>query len=85
MIVLVTPAQQDLARLDVELADRLGEPRDPHMEAIANAPVQQNLATLDEAALRSRGEPGGTGEEVQGQSREGDRECGGPGGQDDAK
>ncbi len=37
MTVLVTPAQKDLARLGLELADRLGEPRDPRMEKIAHA------------------------------------------------
>ncbi len=60
MTVLVTPAQKDLARLGLELADRLGEPRDPRMVAIAEAlpaespsPPAQAFNTQLELARRS--------------------------------
>jgi hypothetical protein len=46
VIVLVTPAQQDLARLDLELADRLRQPRDPRMEAIAKAEYVEPNGTV---------------------------------------
>lgn len=37
MIVFVTPAEQELARLDLELSDQLGEAPDARMKAIVNA------------------------------------------------
>ena len=46
MTVLVTPAQKDLARLGLELADRLGEPRDPRMVAIAEAVPAESPSAL---------------------------------------
>lgn len=50
MTVLVTQAERDLARLDLELADRLGEPRDPAIVAIAEAqPANPPPPALDVA------------------------------------
>lgn len=37
MVITVTPADQELARLAIVVSDRLGEKPDPRMEAIANA------------------------------------------------
>ena len=44
MTVYVTPAQRDLARLDLELAERLGEQPDPAMVAIAGAELEPSAA-----------------------------------------
>lgn len=50
MSTTITRADQDLARLDVKLAERLGEPVDPRVKAIADMdraslPVERSLPT----------------------------------------
>jgi hypothetical protein len=49
-ILRVTKADRDLARLHLELADRLGEPRDPRMEIIAQAHPQGDRGSDDDDA-----------------------------------
>lgn len=50
MRIAVTPADQELARLDVALAERLGEEVDPRVKIIADAdlsPVHAESTTVD--------------------------------------
>ncbi len=54
MTVFVTPAEQELARLDLELGDRLGEAPDDRMKTIVNAPEAEPPLSAHERAFRTQ-------------------------------
>jgi hypothetical protein len=54
MTVFVTPAEQELARLDLELGDRLGEAPDDRMKTIVNAPEADPPLSAHERAFRTQ-------------------------------